>query len=132
MARHTWASRGAVALTAVLAALELYAAGVRSGSGIVVWGWALLGALTLLAAMALARVNCFETRLAVTLVCAAELGLVLLALVTGLPGQSPKPMDAEAAVALLVSTTALVLLALHRRARRTGSADHDGAPTYAR
>lgn len=132
MTSHTWASRGTVAATALLAALELYGAGVGADSGVVVWGGALLGALTLLAAIGLARVSCFETRLAVVLVCGTELGLMLLALVTGLPGQSPRSLDAETTVALLLPIAAMVLLALDRRARRSGSTNHDGAPTYAR
>ncbi len=135
MDSHTWASRGAVAVTGLLAAIELYTAGLRPGAGTVVEAGqplgAVLGSLILLATVALARASCFETRLAVVLVCGAELGLTALALVTGLPGGSRHPLDVESATAVLLSVTAPALLALDRRTRRSRSLCDANPRTYA-
>jgi hypothetical protein len=106
-----------VVLTTTLAALHLFWAGVRAEDGDVVGIAALLGMLTLVAAVALARANVFEARLGVCMVAIAQLGLMLLALAWGLPGHERHPFDLQAVVALATSAAVLALLAADRRLR---------------
>jgi hypothetical protein len=133
MATHTWPSRASVVMTAVLALLQAW------------WAWgadgdaastsAVLAPISLVAAVALARVNCLETRLPVVVVAFAQLGLIGLALLLGLPGQPRHELDAQAVAALVVPLAILVLIDLDRharRARRAGSPAPEQSSPYAR
>lgn len=93
-----------------------------------------LAPLTLLAAAALARANCLETRLAVVLVAIAPILLTMLALTIGLPGQSRQAFDAAALAGLVLPFTVLVAIDADRRfrARRASPAGPHGDSPYAR
>lgn len=131
MSGTTWASRAAVAVTAALAILQAW------------WAWgggsaataAVLAPMTLLAAVALLRVNRLETRMAVVMAAFAQIGLTSLSLLLGLPGQTRDHPDTHAVTALLVPLAVLVLIDCDRRARtvlRAGSTDPEVWPPYAR
>lgn len=131
----SWAARATVPVTAGLALLQAW------------WAWgpadgtlsaAVLAPLTLLAALALLRVNSLETRLAVALMAGAQLGTMLLAVVVGLPGQERHAFDATAVAALALPLIVFVLLDVDRharcarRARTAGAPDLEVTPPYAR
>jgi len=79
---------------------------------------AVLAPLTVLAAIALARVPRLETRLAVVLAALAQLLLTALAVTIGLPGEERSPIGASEVVAVVLSLAVLVLVEIDRRARQ--------------
>ena len=96
---------------------------------------AVLAPLTILAGLALLRLNCLETRLSVILLVGAQLGLSLLALTVGLPGQPRHPVGVAAVTGAVLPLLALAVLAMERRRRHARRALCSGrAPTapYAR
>lgn len=131
MARQTWASRGAVALLAVLAVLQLWWAGWSHGGPVFSTG-SVLFPITLVAGALLARINRFETRLVVVLVCLAQLAVTALSLLIGLPGQPRAALDEEALEALLLPAVVLGLLVVDRRVRRPASPGAGRRDPYAR
>ena len=127
MAAPTRGSWAAAALTATLGLGQAWWAvgGDRASTTALV-----LAPLSLLAAAALARVNCLETRLAVVLVATAPLLLTTLALTIGLPGQARQVFDAASLAGLVLPFAVLVAIDADRRirtrrARSTGSDDDD-------
>lgn len=133
MAAHTRPSRATVVVTACLALLQAWWAWGSDGGGATTA--AVMAPMSLVAAIALARVNCLETRLSVVLVAFAQLGLIGLALLLGLPGQARHPFDGHAVAALVLPFAVLVLIDLDRQARRSsgaGSTDPEETSPYAR
>jgi hypothetical protein len=131
MGAHTRGSWTAVVLTALLGMGQVGWAlgGDRSSTTALV-----LAPLSLLAAAALARVNCLESRLAVVLVVTAPLLLTTLALTIGLPGQERQVLDAASLAGLAVPVAVLVAIDVDRRirtrrARSTGSFDDEPGAT---
>ncbi|MBM7517790.1 hypothetical protein [Nocardioides nitrophenolicus] len=118
MSAPTRGSRTAAALTALLGVGQLGWAigGERASTTALV-----LAPLSLLAAAALLRVNCLESRLAVVLVVSAPLLLTLLALSIGLPGQPRHAFDAATVVGLALPAAVLVAIDADRRARSARS-----------
>ena len=123
MSAHTQGSRTAAALTTLLGLIQLWWAGGLEGHASA--SAALLGPLSLLAAITLARANVLETRLGVVIVVAGQLGLTALALSIGLPGQPRHGLDARALLGLVVPFTVLVAIDVDRR-MRTRRARSDG------
>ncbi|KRC53559.1 MULTISPECIES: hypothetical protein [unclassified Nocardioides] len=76
-----------------------------------------LAPLTLLAALALFRVNCLETRLAVVAAAAAPLLLTSLSATIGLPGQHPHTSVGGVLVGWVLPFAVLVAIDADRRAR---------------
>ncbi|QIX28444.1 hypothetical protein ncot_18985 [Nocardioides sp. JQ2195] len=130
MSKHTRLSRAAVIATIVLATLQLFWAGVRADEGSIRGLAAFLGLLTLIAATASARTNSFEARMGTVIMACAQFGLMLLALLFGLPGHDRHPVDRQAVVALVVSATILLLLTIDARTRAR-TLDTDPRPPYA-
>lgn len=130
MTHHTGASRVTVATLLTLTVLQLEWSDVATGAG--AGTAAVPAAITLLAAVLLARVSCFETRLLAVVVCGAQVAGVVLALVAGLPGGSQQTLDAQAVEGLLLPAVALVLLAVDRRTRRTAAPVAGVLSPYAR
>lgn len=130
MIRHTGASRVTVATLLLLTVLQLEWSAVAAGAGSSTA--AVPAAITLLAAVLLARVSCFETRLLAVVVCVAQVAGVMLALVAGLPGGSRQALDAQAVEGLLLPAVALALLTVDRRTRRTAAPDAGVLAPYAR
>lgn len=132
MRRSSGRSYAAAVLTGVLGLTQLWwASGLgahASATG------ALLGPLSLVAAVALGRISCFETRLAAVVVAAAQLLLTVLALSIGLPGQPRQPIGVRTTTGLLLPAAILVALELDRRRRtrraRSGTGTEDSP--YAR
>lgn len=130
----SWAMLGAVVVLALLQTWWAWGDAELSTSSTT------LAPFTVLAALALASLNCLEARLAIVLVATAQLGLITLALTLGLPGEVRHPLDLQAAAAVVVPTSVLVLVELDRRARRTlrarrGGPGHpfpEAVPPYAR
>ncbi|GAA4084770.1 hypothetical protein ACFFOS_23480 [Nocardioides kongjuensis] len=127
MGAHTRGSWTAAVLTALLGVGQL---GWAVGGDRATTTALVLAPLSLLAAAALARVNCLESRLAVVLVATAPILLTALALTIGLPGQSRQVFDAAALAGLVVPFGVLVAIDADRRirtrrARTTGSRDDD-------
>lgn len=123
MATRTPLARTAVVLALLLAVLQLFWSAFRAhGIGV---GIALaLGIATLLIAVVHARVETFESRLAVQVVCGVQVALMALAVVIGLPGQPRHPVDRPAVIALLLPTVVIVLLVVDQwRARRRPDAE---------
>lgn len=133
MSAPTAASRAAAALTGLLGLLQL-AWAVGLGIGHSSTTGALLGPLSLVTAAALAWINCLESRLAVVLVSAAQLGLTLLSLTIGLPGQARHAFDLRSLAEVVLPFAVLVAIDADRRVRtrrqRSGGTT-DGSP-YAR
>jgi hypothetical protein len=131
MGAHTRGSWTAAVLTALLGAGQ---AGWAIGGDRATTTALVLAPLSLLAAAALARVNCLETRLAVVIVATAPILLTALALTIGLPGQARQVLDAAAVAGLVLPFAVLVAIDTDRRirTRRARSAgSHDDDP-YAR
>lgn len=114
---HTRTSAIAAGATLLLAVLQLFWAVARAHSDIAGGTAAFLSVVTVLAGLALARTPVFEARLAVGLVCGAQIGLMLLAITLGLPGADRQPIDPHVVVALVVPLGILTLLEIDRRAR---------------
>lgn len=133
MNRHTGATRATVASLLTLAVLQLWWSDVSgAAAGRADLTTTLPVALTLLAAVALARVSCFETRLVVVLACLTQLAGLALALAVGLPGSTRQTLDAQAGEALLLLALPLALLAIDRRTRRAGATVTRALSPYAR
>lgn len=80
---------------------------------------AVLGPLCVMGAAFLLRVNRFEARLLVAVVCLAQLLEIGLDLTVGLPGQGPREWSVRAVLTLGLPALALLLLEADRRTRRT-------------
>lgn len=123
---HTPGWRVATLLMTLLGLCQLWWAGALGDRTSV--SAAVLGPLSLLTALALARVNALETRLAVVVVASAQLSLTVLALSIGLPGQARHDLDGRTATALVVAVGVLVAVHVDRRERartvRTGPAPY--------
>lgn len=131
---HTPASRATVAAVVALGLLQTWWAW---GHGELSSSSTMLAPFTVLAALALASLNCLEARLSAGLVASAQLGLISLALTVGLPGEARHPLDLQAGGALLVPMGILALLEVDRRGRRArrGGPGHplpEAASPYAR
>lgn len=131
MSAPTTGSRTAAALTGALGAYQLWWASGGTHASVTA---AVLAPLSLFAALALARRNCMEARLASVLVVTAPLLLTILSLSIGLPGQPRHPFGAAALVGLLVPFAVLVAVDAdrRRRTRRVGSAVLSTGSPYAR
>ncbi|AIY19424.1 hypothetical protein GUY44_03765 [Pimelobacter simplex] len=132
MSTSTGASRTAAALAGLLGLVQLVWAVGLGGPGSTTG--ALLGPLTLVAAAALARISCLETRLAVVLLSGAQLGLTVLSLTIGLPGQARHAFDLRSLAGLALPLAVLVAIDVDRRLRTRRSRSDgttDGSP-YAR
>lgn len=132
MHHHTGATRATVATLLTLTVLQLWWSDVATAAGTGLHAASGPAAVTLLAAVLLARVSCFETRLLAVLVCVAQLAGVTLAVVVGLPGSPRQALDAQAVEALVLPAVALVLLAADRRTRRTAAPATGVLSPYAR
>lgn len=123
-------TRGSWTAATLTAAFGLGQAWWALGGDHVATSALVLAPLSLLAAAALARVNCLETRLAVVLVVGAPLLLTALALTIGLPGQPRHDLDPAALVGMAVPLAVLVAIDADRRirthrARVAGARDDD-------
>ena len=125
MSAATRSSRTAAALAAVLAVCQLgwVVVGDRPSATA-----AVLGPLTLLAAVALARFNCLEARLAVVLAAVAPLLLTTLSATIGLPGQHRHASPAGLLIGWVLPFAVLVAIDADRHARTRRTARSTGAP----
>ncbi|TWG91132.1 hypothetical protein L615_008300000100 [Nocardioides sp. J9] len=130
MDRHTVATRVAVLLAVLLGTGELgRAVGVGPGGASVTA--AVLAPVTLVAAVALSRRSCLETRLPVVVVVGAQLLATGLALAVGLPGQARTGLGVQEGATIVLVLGVLVALDVDRRARARSAVVPPGSP-YAR
>lgn len=123
MAARPSLARTATVLALLLALAQLFWAAFRAdGAGVTIG--TVLGVTTLIISALHARMESFESRLAVEVVCGVQVMLMALAVVLGLPGQPRHPVDRPAVIALVLPTLIIALLVADRGRARHRQDDH--------